>query len=132
MVPSFLSPLLCFIPSSFGSYSPHAEAQLWGAVGKLSHHLWHMTKMYLKNNRNPFLHWMGELCGAVLSACCRLRLLFGSVRHSLQGHGIAGLQQGGGRIVASIIPSRHFWGLLQSSSLPLEPKLSFLVSLPQI
>lgn len=53
--------LTVLYPSPFSSHPLHAEAQLWGAVRKLI--VFGMRQMFLKNIRNPCLHWTGGLCG---------------------------------------------------------------------
>lgn len=45
-----------------------------------------------------------------LSMCCTLGTLFGTVRHSLQGHGMTILQQGEGMTVSIMIPTGLLWG----------------------
>lgn len=51
--------LTMLYPSPFSSHPPHAEARLWGTVGKLI--VFSMRQMYLKNIRNPCLHRTGGL-----------------------------------------------------------------------
>jgi len=102
--------VLC--PSPFSSHPPHAEPRLQGTVRKPI--VFIMRQMFLENMRTPHgrTAWGSEGTMTLLIVYHRPKRLFGTVRHSLQGHGMAVLQWGGGRTVSRPTPSRYFWGHL--------------------
>lgn len=121
----------CTLSLSFQHTSSTCRSTTLGGYEE-THCLWYEPNVLKEHQKSKpaqdrMAVWGLDGTRALLIVYQRLGKLFGTVRHSLLGHGMAILQWSGGRTVSSPIPSRHFWGHLQRQGHLITIKLQFTV-----